>query len=160
MPIEHLPPRIRHPVERLRAGLMTDGTALVILGAGIIARGISYSSIAGPGPSGHPAESWIPMEWWSLVWVTVGVLCCAAATRPRSLLAALALGSGVALHILWGASFAWQALEDHNRSWVSSIGYFMISALVLWSVWRGSRTDIRLREGVPYGRSDDNRRGD
>lgn len=158
MPIEHLPPRIRRPVERLRDGLMTDGTALVILGAGLVARGISYSPIAGPGPSGHPAESWVPMDTWSIVWVAVGVLCLASAARPRSISAALALGAGVALHLLWGTSFAWQSLEDHSRAWVSSIGYFMIAALVLWSVWRGSRTDIRLREEVPHGRSDDSRR--
>ncbi|CAM5462823.1 hypothetical protein [Corynebacterium variabile] len=87
MPIDHLPRRLCGPAERIRDGLLTDATALVILGAGMIARGISYSDIAGPGPSGHPAESWMTMGTWSIVWVAVGVLCltiapCTAPSPP------------------------------------------------------------------------------
>lgn len=146
MPIDHLPRRLRGPAERIRDGLLTDATALVILGAGMIARGISYSDIAGPGPSGHPAESWMTMGTWSIVWVAVGVLCLTIAPWHRTFTAAISVGAGVGLHLLWGLSFLWQSIEEHSRAWVSSIGYFMIVALVSWAVWRGSRIEIRVRE--------------
>lgn len=146
VPIDNLPRRLRGSGERIRDGLLTDATALVILGAGMITRGISYSGIAGPGPSGHPAESWMTMGTWSIVWVAVGVLCLTIAPWHRTVTAALAVGAGVGLHLLWGLSFLWQSIEEHSRTWVSSIGYFMIVALVSWAVWRGSRTEIRVRE--------------
>lgn len=156
MPIDHLPPPLRRPATRLRDTLLTDATALIILGAGLIARGISYSDVAGPGPSGHPAESWLSMGTWSLIWVSVGVLCIGIAPWHRSITAALALGTGVALHLLWGLSFLWDSWHGSDRSWVSSIGYFMIVGLLAWSVWRGSRTEIRVREEVPDGGRHDN----
>lgn len=150
MPIDHLPRRLRAPAERIRDGLLTDATVLVILGAGMIARGISYSDVAGPGPSGHPAESWMTMGSWSMVWVAVGVLCLAIAPWHRTVTAALAVGAGVGLHLLWGLSFLYESWHDGGRGWVSSIGYFMVVALVSWSVWRGSRIEIRVRE-APRG---------
>lgn len=150
MPIDHLPRRLRAPAEKLRDSLLTDATALVILGAGMIARGVSYSAVAGPGPSGHPAESWMTMGTWSLIWVAVGVLCLAIAPWHRTVTAALAVGAGVGLHLLWGLSFLYESWHDGGRGWVSSISYFMIVALVSWSVWRGSRIEIRVRE-APRG---------
>lgn len=150
MPIDHLPKRLRAPAEKLRDSLLTDATALVILGAGMIARGVSYSDVAGPGPSGHPAESWMTMGTWSLIWVAVGVLCLAIAPWHRTVTAALAVGAGVGLHLLWGLSFLYESWHDGGRGWVSSISYFMIVALVSWSVWRGSRIEIRVRE-APRG---------
>ena len=146
MPIDHLPRRLQPAADRIRGFLLTDATALVILGAGMIARGISYSDRVGPGPSGHPAESWMTMGTWSIVWVAVGVLCLGIAPWHRTLTAAISVGAGVGLHLLWGLSFLWQSIEEHSRTWVSSIGYFMIVALVSWAVWRGSRIEIRVRE--------------
>ena len=116
----------------------------------MIARGISYSDVAGPGPSGHPAESWMTMGTWSLIWVAVGVLCLAIAPWHRTVTAALAVGAGVGLHLLWALSFLYESWHDGGRGWVSSISYFMIVALVSWSVWRGSRIEIRVRE-APRG---------
>lgn len=150
MPIDHLPKRLRAPAEKLRDSLLTDATALVILGAGMIARGVSYSDVAGPGTSGHPAESWMTMGTWSLIWVAVGVLCLAIAPWHRTVTAALAVGAGVGLHLLWGLSFLYESWHDGGRGWVSSISYFMIVSLVSWSVWRGSRIEIRVRE-APRG---------
>lgn len=150
MPIDHLPKRLRAPAEKLRDSLLTDATALVILGAGMIARGVSYSDVAGPGPSGHPAESWMTMGTWSLIWVAVGVLCLAIAPWHRTVTAALAVGAGVGLHLLWGLSFLYESWHDGGLGWVSSISYFMIVALVSWSVWRGSSIEIRVRE-APRG---------
>ena len=156
MPVDHLPPPLRRPAEKLRDVLLTDTTVLVILGAGLIARGISYSDAAGPDPSGHPAEGWMPMSSWAIVWVSVGVLCLGVAPWSRSVMSALALGTGVALHLLWGLSFLWDSWHGDDRSWVSSIGYFMIVSLIVWSVWRGSRTEIRVREEAPGGGRHDN----
>ncbi|MGO3788732.1 MAG: hypothetical protein ACTJGE_08280 [Corynebacterium variabile] len=104
MPIDHLPRRLCGPAERIRDGLLTDATALVILGAGMIARGISYSDIAGPGPSGHPAESWMTMGTWSIVWVAVGVLCLTIAPWHRTVTAALAVAGHEVLYMIAGYS--------------------------------------------------------
>jgi ABC-type nickel/cobalt efflux system permease component RcnA len=87
------------------------------------------------------------MGTWSLVWVAVGVLCIGTAPWHRTLTAAIAVGAGVGMHLLWGLSFLWATIHgDSPRGWVSSVSYIMIVALVSWSVWRGSRTEIRVRE--------------
>ena len=79
MPIVHLPPSWRPPLERLRAFLLTDATAMLILGVSIILRGVSYMPVTGVGVSSHPAEGALPISVWAVVWIGVGVLCLVAA---------------------------------------------------------------------------------
>lgn len=147
MPIDRLPPCMRRPAENLRRFLMTDATVLMILGVGCIARGVSYSSHLGPVPHQHPAEAWMGIGAWSTVWILVGVACVIITPWHRSVTAALAVGAGMSLHLLWGFSFLWNTLHgDSPRGWVSSIGYFMVALLVAWTVWRGSRIDVILHD--------------
>lgn len=153
MPIDHLPRVVRRPVERIRDGLLTDATALVILGLGCIARGISYIDYSNGGS--HPAENWVSMTAWSIVWIAVGGLCLLTAPWHRSWLAAISVACGVSIHLLWALSFIWATYTgEMTRGWVSSIGYLMIVALVTWAVWRGVRTEIRVREVQIDGRDD------
>lgn len=149
MPIERLPRPLRPPAERARRFLLTDATVLIILGGACIARGISYTG-AVSSISTHPAEGLLSIGWWAVVWIAVGAACVVSSPWHRSLVAAIALASGVALHVLWALSFIWVSIDgDMPRVWVSSIGYIAVPALVLWAVWRGSREEVRVREKVP-----------
>ena len=152
MPILFLPARWHPPARRLRNFLLTDATALLILGIGILFRGLSYApGVLGPAPQGgsHPAEVMLPINAWATVWIIAGVACIAAALTRSEVLDAVALGLGVALNIAWGVSFiAATIIGDSARGWVSAVGYFSIAALVLWAVWRGKRGDVDLDEGA------------
>ena len=142
MPIDHLPPRWRPTAHRARDWSMTNGPALLVLGLGIVARGVSYlpPRVGGPAPASHPAELLLPIGWWAAVWLTIGAVCLIAAVVPR--LQPLAVGCGVGLHAIWALSFIADSIIDRNRGWVSAIGYASVALLVLWAVWRGSREII------------------
>lgn len=151
MPILHLQPRWHPSARRLRNFLLTDATALLILGIGILFRGLSYTpGVFGPAPQSgsHPAEVMLPINAWAAVWIIAGVACIAAAFTRSEILDAVALGLGVALNVSWGTSFiAATAIGDSPRGWVSAVGYFSIAALVMWAVWRGKRGDVHIDEG-------------
>lgn len=152
MPIEHLPRRLRTPAKRLRSFLISDAPALIILGLGIVARGLSYSPhVFGPAPraGGHPAEAALSMPAWSIIWVSVGALCLVSTVWPRRQIAALAIGLGVGLNMLWAGSFVAATITgDMPRGWVSAVGYASVSLLVIWAVWRGSRAEVTIPEGA------------
>ena len=152
MPIEHLPRHLRTPAKRLRSFLMSDAPVLIILGLGILARGLSYSPhVFGRAPrsGGHPAEAALPMPMWSIIWVSVGVLCLVAAVWSRRQIAALAIGLGVGLNMLWAGSFVAATITgDMARGWVTAIGYASVALLVIWAVWRGSRAEVTIPEGA------------
>lgn len=160
MPIEHLPPRLRSPARRLRGFLISDAPALLILGLGILARGLSYSPhVFGPAPriGGHPAEAALPMPVWSIIWVAVGALCLVSAVWSRRKIAALAVGFGVGLNMLWAGSFVAATITgDMARGWVSAVGYASVALLVMWAVWRGARAEVTIPKGVV---ADELRRG-
>lgn len=141
MPIEHLPPRLQAPATRLRAFLMTDATVLIILGVGIIGRGISYIPSEWTGRiDSHPAEGALPLAVWSLIWIAVGILCLVAAFWPEGWPAAAGIGAGIGLNTLWAGSFLTATINGTMpRGWVSAIGYLTIALLALWAVWRGKR---------------------
>lgn len=112
--------------QQLRHFATTDGMGLLILGAASIGRGISYAPgiIPESTRSSHAAETWLSMTAWSVVWVSVGVLCVIAAGNWRSRGAALAVGASVGIHFLWGASFLWGSLTgDMSRGYVSAVVY-------------------------------------
>lgn len=161
MPIEHLPRRLRAPARKLRDFLTSDAPALIILGLGIMARGLSYSPhVLGPAPriGGHPAEAALPMPAWSIIWVAVGVLCLVGAVWSRRKIAALAIGLGVGLNMLWAGSFVAATITgDMPRGWVSAVGYASVALLVVWAVWRGSRAAVMIPKGAV---ADELRRGD
>lgn len=152
MPIERLPSRLRNSARRSRDFLLSDSPALVILGLGILSRGLSYSPhVLGPAPraGGHPAEAALPMSVWSAIWVAVGVLCLVAAVWSRRLIAAWAIGLGVGLNMLWAGSFVAVSITgDMARGWVTGIGYASVALLVIWAIWRGSRAEVIIPKGA------------
>src|SRR5699024_7960723 len=152
MPIEHLPRKLRTPAKRLRSFLMSDAPALVILGLGILARGLSYSShVFGRAPrsGSHPAEAALSMSTWSIIWVSVGVLCLIAAVWSRRQIAALAVGLGVGLNMLWAGSVVAATITgDMERGWGTGIGYDSVSLRVTWAIWRGSRDVMTNADGA------------
>lgn len=158
VPIDHLPQRWQPPLERLRGFLLTDATALLILGVSIVLRGVSYLPLAGGSISSHPAEGALPISVWAIVWTGVGVLCLVAAPWHEGPVAAVALGLGIGLHALWGASFFTATITgDMPRGWVTGTGYATVALVVLWSVWRHKRCGVMpSREEV----ADELRRGD
>ena len=157
MPIVHLPRRWQPPLERLRSFLMTDATALLILGVSIILRGVSYMPALGGGVSSHPAEGALPISVWAIIWIGVGVLCLVAAPWHEGPVAAVALGLGIGLNALWAVSFFTASITgEMPRGWVTGTGYAAVALLALWSVWRDKRGGLPSREEV----ADELRRGD
>ena len=140
MPIVHLPRSWQPPLVRLRDFLLTDATALLILGVSIVLRGISYMPVMGGGVSSHPAEGALPIEVWAVVWIGVGVLCLLATPWHAGPVAAVALGLGVGLNALWAVSFfASSVTGGMSRGWVTGTGYATVALVVLWAVWRDKR---------------------
>ena len=135
--IDYLPRRWQPPLERLRGFLLTDATALLILGVSIILRGVSYMPVMGGGISSHPAEGALPIGVWAIIWIGVGVLCLVSAPWYKGPVAAVALGLGIGLNALWAASFFTATITgEMSRGWVTGIGYATVALVVLWSVWR------------------------
>lgn len=161
MPIEHLPRQLRTPAKRLRSFLMSDAPALIILGIGTMSLGLLYSPhVFGrpPRSGGHPAEAALSMPTWSIIWVSVGALCLIAAVWSRRKIAALAVGLGVGLNMLWAGSFVAATITgDMDSGWVIAVGYASVSLLVIWAVWRGSRAEVTIPEGAV---ANELRRGD
>lgn len=159
MPIDHLPRRWQPPLERLRAFLFTDATALLILGVSIILRGISYipHEIGGRIDT-HPAEGALPISAWAVIWIGVGILCLVSVPWHEGPVAAVALGLGIGLNALWAASFFTASITgDMPRGWVTGTGYLALALAVLWGVWRDKRGGaLPSREEV----ADELRRGD
>lgn len=146
MPIDHLPPRMRPGARRVRDWARTVGPALLILGVGALARGISYTPLlmSETAQRAHPVEGTLPMPVWAWVWIVAGVAAVVAAWWPRA--APGAVGACVGLNLLWGASFIADAIAKGSvRGWLPSVGYLSIAAFALWGVWcaRGERKPSR-----------------
>ena len=91
----------------------------------------------------------MPMPVWSVIWVAVGVLCLVGAVWSRRRIAALAVGLGVGLNMLWAGSFLAATITgDMARGWVSAVGYASVALLVVWAVWRGSRAEVTIPKGA------------
>jgi hypothetical protein len=125
---------------------MTDAAVLLVLGAECAARGVSY--LQRP-PSSHPIEQFFDVTIWAVIWTAVGVACLAAASRHHSWVANLSFSVAVGLNGLWAVSiFLGSFQEDRPAApgWGGAGVYAGVATLALWSVWRGSRTEIRVRE--------------
>lgn len=151
MPIERLPEPLASRAHRVRCWALSDGPALLILGVGLALRGWTYlPHMMGPrAAASHPAEGLLTMGQWAIVWLIVGVLCVITSVWARA--APVALGLGVGLNLLWGASFIADAVTEHSaRGWLPAVGYISVSLLVMWAVWRGSRTGTLTRSEVAH----------
>ena len=123
---------------RVRDWARTVGPALLILGVGAVARGISYTPLlmSEHAQRAHPVEGSLPMPVWAWVWIAAGVAAVVAAWWSRA--APVAVGACVGLNLLWGASFIADAIAKESvRGWLPAVGYLSIAALVLWGVWFG-----------------------
>lgn len=151
MPIKHMPESWQPKLTHVRNFLRSDATALLILGVGILIRGLSYiPGVLGPAPLGgsHPAEFMLPLHVWAVIWVSIGLGCIAAAFANSRLADAVGIGFGVGLNAAWGSSFLGDTVfGDSSRGFVSSIGYLSVALLVVWAIWRGKRGDASLQEG-------------
>ena len=140
MPIDHFPARTRPTLQRVKRWGLTDGFALLLLGVGIFLRGLAYTDLFPPLDNQHPAEEFLPLEIWGVVWVAVGVLCIAAAAYPSSRVARWGMTAAVGLMALWGASYIGDSVAERDaRRWTQSIGYLTIALMTMWTVWRGHR---------------------
>jgi hypothetical protein len=146
VPIDHLPVRLRPAAERVKSFLMTDAAVLLVLGAECAARGASY--LQHP-PSSHPIEKSFDIGVWAVIWTAIGVACLAAASRHHSMAANAAFSAAVGLNAMWAGSIligSIQADQPDAPGWGGAGVYAGVATLALWSVWRGSRTEIRVRE--------------
>ena len=128
----------------------SDGMGLLIIGILALLRGLSYAPwiIPAEARGSHVAETWLPMDAWSVLWTALGLLCVAASMFWASRAAAVAVGLSVALHSLFGFSFLWGTIHhDMDRGWVSALSYFAIALLTLWAMGRGRREDSEVTFG-------------
>lgn len=152
MPIDHLPAAWRPAARRLRDWCLGIGPALIVLGVGAVARGVTYLPplmTTSSATRSHPVEGVLSMEVWGWVWIIAGVATLVAAWWDR--IAPLAVGAGVGLNLLWGASFIADAIaRESPRGWLPAVGYVSVALLVWWAVWRGQREPRVTREEVAY----------
>ena len=119
---------------------------------GAVARGITYlppllneSTMS----RSHPVEGTLSMAVWGWVWIIAGVAALVAVFWER--IAPVAVGAGVGLNILWGASFIWDAIvRESSRGWLPAVGYLSVAGLVSWAVWRGQREPRLTRQEVAH----------
>lgn len=143
MPIDHLPRHWQPPLERLRAVLLTDAGAMMILGAAILTRGISYRDL-GTVVLFHPLDVALPLWVDSALWTSVGVVLLVAAPWHARWFGRLALSAATGLLTLWGLLFI---LAPPAQFTQRGVMYIALGLVTLWAVWRGRRGEIRV-EGV------------
>ncbi|STC97454.1 hypothetical protein [Corynebacterium renale] len=141
MPIDKLPPRYQPAAYKVRAFLMTDATALIILGACFLARGVGWLIRRGPaGP--HPMTMiGFPVTAWIAVAVTLGVACLVVAVWHQTTAGAIVLAIAVALVTLWGMAFLPASVATFLER--GSV-YLALSVMTMWAIWRGRRGEITL----------------
>lgn len=141
MPIDKLPLRCRPAAYKLRAFLMTDATALLILGLCFLARGAGWLIRHGPaGP--HPLTLiGLPVAAWVAVAVVLGVACLVVAVWHQSTAGVITLALSVALISLWGMAFLPDSLATFLER--GSV-YLALAVMTMWAVWRGKRGEITL----------------
>lgn len=149
MPIEHLPPRVQPTARRVRAFLMTDSTALLLLAVVQAAVGAYYLPhvLGDPLRWERPVEAIMPITAWAWVHLGVGVLCAVAAVTDRWHVDIVALALATGLNLSWAFGLLAASVE-HNQSvlWLVGILILAMTAAVMWAVWRGKRGDIPLVE--------------
>lgn len=139
-------------LRRLKLFGLSDGVALLVLGLGIFVRGVSYIPNDDGRSVSHPAEAALPMGAWAGVWIGVGLACIVVSHWAESPAAAVALGLGVGLNLLWAGSFIASSLTgDIPRGWVSAVGYLSVALLVMWSTWRSGKLTAIHSHREDYG---------
>ena len=150
MPIDRWPIRLRAPAEKAREVLMTDAGVMIILGVSMIVRGVSYWNL-GSVVLFHPVDLLFPIWADSALWVGVGVALIVAARWHSTWLGRMTLATSTALIAMWGLLFLFAPPAQFAQRGVM---YLAIAGIVIWSVWRGKRGEIRVREGAAHGDGD------
>lgn len=146
MPIDHLPVRLRSPAERARNLLMTDAGVMLILGVTMIIRGVSYYSLGAHvlvNPLDTELPSWVASGWWISVGVALVVSSWWQATAPARVILMLGVGTLAA----WGSLFLFAPPAAFAQR---GIIYLALATVIVWSVWRGRRGEVRVRTEVAY----------
>lgn len=147
MPIDHFPARLRPPLERLRCILMTDAGVMWILGVAMIVRGLSYFDL-GVVVLFHPVDLFFPIWVDATIWIGVGTTLLIASRWHSSRFGRMTLAASTGLIALWGFLFLFAPPAQFAQRGVM---YLAIAGIVIWSVWRGKRGEIRIREGAADG---------
>ena len=142
MPIEMLPERLRPGARSLRDWLMTDKGLLLIMALFCAMRTVGYTRIEDRTLLQHALE--LSNDWISpTLWVALTVLCSVAAGVPRChKLENIALTATVGAIALWGMLYI-QSSPPGLFSRGSA--YITIASLVVYTLWRGDSTRIRIR---------------
>ncbi|WP_368918986.1 hypothetical protein [Corynebacterium diphtheriae] len=147
MPIEHLPSRVQPTARLVRAFLMTDSTALLLLAVVQVAVGVYYlpGMLGDPLQWQRPAESIMPIEAWAWVHIVVGIICGAAAFTDRWHIDVVALAVATGLNISWAFSLLAAAVEyQQTVLWLVGVLILSLTGSIMWAVWRGKRGDIPI----------------
>lgn len=145
MPIERLPMRVQPAAYRVRAFLMTDSTALLVLAAVQIAVGVYYlpGCLGDPLQWHRPTEMIVPLTTWAWVHIIVGAVGVVAAIIRKYHLDTVVLAVSTALNLSWASSLMVASVEhDQAVLWLVAVLIFALTASLMWAVWRGKRGDI------------------
>lgn len=142
MPIEKLPVRYRPAARSLRDWLMTDNGLLLILTLFCAMRSVGYTRLEDKTLLQHTLE--LPNDWISpIIWTALTVLCALSAALPHcNRLENVALSAAVGVIALWGMLYI-QSSPPGLFSRGSA--YITIALLVIYTLWRGDSTRIRIR---------------
>ncbi|MBH5301213.1 hypothetical protein EU799_11855 [Corynebacterium silvaticum] len=148
MPIERLPAKMRPVARRVRAFVMTDSTALLILAVVQIAVGAYYvpGILGDPLQWQRPSELVMPLMIWAWVHIIVGVV---AAIIRKWHLDTVVLAVSTALNLSWASSLMVASIETGEAVlWLVAVLIFALTVSLMWAVWRGKRGDIPfVKEG-------------
>lgn len=149
MPIDRFPPKMRPFLCSLRDWLLTDTVPLLVMGVTSICVGIAYVYRTHTPPY-HPIEAFVSPEVMAWVWIGVGVILLLSVIFPRSKLAGLAFGLGVAIFMFWAGSLFMQFLFDPRSNGLARASlYFAIPLLSMYSLWLKASFVEKEKELLP-----------
>ena len=145
MPIDRMPRRWQPFLYRLRRWLLSDASALLVVAYSGLGHALAYTWLHTE--ISHPAERYMALSWWAVAWALSAVLGVAGAVWYRTRVSSAAVGLGVGLHSLWALSHLGGAVTgDFARGYVGFVIYSGMVLVLFWSLWRGYRTEIVLRQ--------------
>lgn len=148
MPIERLPEQYRPAARSLRDWLMADKGLLLILAFFCAMRSVGYTRLEDRTLLQHVLE--IGNDWISpSIWVSLTILCAVSAALPVcNWLENVALSAVVGAVALWGMLYI-QSSPPGLFSRGSA--YITIAMLVVYTLWRGDSTRVRIRGEDTHG---------
>lgn len=87
------------------------------------------------------------LQSWSLVWGLVAILTLAGAVWHKSVWPTVGTGAAIGLHCLWAFSHLGGAMfYGFDRGYIGFAAYSTTVLLMFWALWRGSRSEIHIKE--------------